>query len=500
MDTIDADLAALQEARTLARQAREAAGIFCTVDAEAAWVIANKVAQACAERAEHYAEWAVRESGIGNKKDKIIKNRRACTDLLDYYKSTSLGGFVVDHERNMISIGRPAGVVMGLVPSTSPIATLFFKSLACLMTRNALILSPHPKARECSISAARFVARVAEMAGAPRNAIQIHTRPTMEATRALMSSRDIDVILATGGGPMVRAAYSSGTPAIGVGPGNVPVYVDATADVARAASDLVASKDFDHGSPCSSPTAVIAEKSIADALISRMKAEGSHFCSEDELRALEAFAFPHDHLNAEIVGKPAEWIAEHAGIAVPKGTRILVGTFVSAATDSPMQREKLSPILGFVISNGFKDAVEVARGILARSGAGHTAGISTSDPDAAFNWGVALDVNRVVVNQPTAMGAIGAGNGLAPTFTIGTGFAGRSSLGENAGPHHLINWKRVAYPSGSPLPEFAKQHARTTPAAQDRWSESSQVRPDIKQLVDLIVCETFAELGNTERA
>ncbi|MGE0806944.1 MAG: aldehyde dehydrogenase family protein [Burkholderiaceae bacterium] len=486
MTTIDRDLAALQEARDLIRRARFAAQAFAQLSPQKARQIAEAVCAACVEQAEHYARWAAEETRIGNVKDKVFKNLLASRDFMAYHRDSVLGGIRQDREHHMLLVGEPAGVVLGLVPSTSPIATMYFKVLSCLLTRNAVILSPHPLANACSKDAARYLAQAAQRAGAPADVIQIQELVTLEATHALMRDEGVNVILATGGAPMVRAAYSSGNPALGVGPGNVPVYVDASAELQLAAHETIAAKDFDHGSPCSSPSVMFVHRSVAAELRRVMQAAGAHFCSADEQRKLEEKAFPHGHLNPLIVGRPASWIAAEAGLGSVRDARILVGALEKIDASSPMAREKLSPILGFKVVDDVEHAIRDARAMLAIAGAGHTSGVFASDAETAALWGAALNVNRTIVNRGTSMGVVGDGTFMPPTFTVGTGFAGRSSVGENVGPEHLINWKRIAFP---------KQQQRSPEGAGGSHGTRQSAKADarIESVVRALVTAALAD-------
>ncbi|HET8637064.1 MAG TPA: aldehyde dehydrogenase family protein [Acidobacteriaceae bacterium] len=443
---LDKDLAALQEVRTLVARAKVAAEEFAHFDPKKAWHIAEAVCRICEERTEFYARWALEETGIGRLEDKISKNRTASRGLLEFYRNTPLGGAQVDNAKRMILIARSAGVIMGLIASTSPIATLYFKILSCLMTRNAVILSPHPLAIECSVDAVERLRKAAQQAGAPADAIQIQKAPTLEATLEMMRNPAINLILATGGSPMVRAAYSSGNPALGVGPGNVPVYVDASANIPLAVSETLAAKLFDYGSPCSAPSALFVHRDVAQRFDDEMRRSGAFYCDASQQARLEAFAFPHGHLNTAVVGRSPAWIAEQAGLSGAANATALVGRFEEVTTETPMVKEKLSPILGLKYVDSREQAIRDANMMLSISGAGHTAGIFSEDIETIALWGSAIDTNRNVVNKGTSSGATGNGNHLTPTLTIGTGFAGRSSIGENVGPHHLINWKRVAFP------------------------------------------------------
>jgi acyl-CoA reductase-like NAD-dependent aldehyde dehydrogenase len=443
---MDHDLAALQEARDLLQRARAAADALAALTPERAWGIAEAVAADLLPKAEFYAEWAVRETRIGKVADKVLKNRMACQATLDGWRGVPLGGVRRNDALRLVEIGRPAGVVVGLSNSTSPVATIVFKALMALMTRNAIVFSPHPVALQCCGDAVREIEAAARRAGAPADVVQMLSRPTVEATNALMRDPRCDLIVATGGTPMVRAAYASGNPTIGVGAGNVPVYVDRSADIAALAPVLVSDKNFDHGSPCSAPSVVLVDRPAAAALREAVAACGAHVCSDDEAARVQAHAWPSGRFNAKVVGRPAAEIAAGAGLRVGSETAALVLPLMQPEAGHPLLREKLSPLLTAVVVDGLDEAVAVARMMLEHSGAGHTSGIHTADAEQAVAWGAALDYYRVIVNGSTVLGSTGDETGLAYTFTIGTGFAGRSSVDSNVGPDLLVNWKRVAFP------------------------------------------------------
>jgi len=443
---MDNDLAALQEARNLLQRARGAADALVRCTPEQAWRIAEDVAATMLPKAEFYAEWAVRETRIGKVADKVLKNRMACQSTIDGWRGVPLGGVRRNDALRMVEIGRPAGVIVGLLNSTSPVATTLFKALMALMTRNAIVFSPHPVALQCCADAVREIQAAARRAGAPEHAVQMLSRPTLEATNALMRDARCDLIVATGGTPMVRAAYASGNPTIGVGAGNVPVYIDRSADIAALAPMLVSDKNFDHGSPCSAPSVVLVDRPVAAALREAVAACGAHVCSDDETARVQAHAWPAGHFNAKVVGRPAAEIAAGAGVHVEPDTAGLVLPLMQPEAGHPLLREKLSPLLTAVVVDGLDGAIAVARMMLAHGGAGHTAAIHTADAEQAVAWGAALDYYRVIVNGSSVLGSTGGETGLAHTFTIGTGFAGRSSVDCNVGPDLLVNWKRVAFP------------------------------------------------------
>lgn len=482
----DTDLAAVQEARQLLAQARPAADALAGWTPEHAKAVAKRVGAALLPRADFYAEWAVRETRIGKVADKVAKNRMACTLTASAWDAVALGGVRRNDALRIIEIGRPAGVVVGLSNSTSPVATILFKTLMCLMTRNALVVSPHPVALGCCTAVVRELQAAIGAEGGPAHAVQILTRPTVEATGALMRDTRTDVILATGGTPMVRAAYGSGNPAIGVGSGNVPIYVDASADLNDAAQKVVLAKNFDHGSPCSAPSVLALHAGIAPAMLQALAAAGAHVCSEREARQIQDYAFPGGRFNPKVVGRPAHEIASAAGVAVSAGCEALVCPVASPQAGHPLLREKLSPILGCVVVPDMAQAVDVARLMLQHSGGGHTSGIYTADATQAVAWGAALDYYRVVVNGNTVLDSTGANTGLPYTFTIGTGYAGKSSVDSNVGPELLVNWKRVAFP----LPDgWAGAMASGAASAASATVEPAALPPEISAMVLRIVQE-----------
>lgn len=460
---MDKDLQALQSSRDLLRRAQAAAEEFRHIPPARAMAIAGTVAKAAAGRARHYAEWAVRETGFGKVEDKIDKNLSGSIRIYEAHRDRPIGGIRQDRARNIVEIGRPAGVIVGLSNSTSPVGTIYFKAMLALMTRNAIVFSPHPAALACSGDATQFLEKAARLAGAPADAIQILAEPTLKATNALMQADETDLVIATGGAAMVRAAYSSGNPALGVGPGNTPVYVDRTADLSFAAEKIVEGKQYDYGTPCSAPSVVLADKPIGRELRDLFEREGAYFCSDEELATLEAAAFPGGRLNPAIIGQPAGRVAQIAGLSLPPETRAIVGFVKDAERVPPMAREKLSVLLGAAAVDGVEGAIAIARYMLRSAGSGHTAAIFTGDPEQAVLFGAALDYYRVVVNGDPTVGAIGQGTGLPVTFTIGTGFAGKSSIDHNLGPEDLVDWKRVAFPVGE-APATGADAERARPA------------------------------------
>jgi acyl-CoA reductase-like NAD-dependent aldehyde dehydrogenase len=439
------DEAQLARARMMLERARWAAAAFARLDRDATHRIAKAAADAGFAKAQHYAEWAVKETGFGVVEHKKIKNELCSRGIFEYYRNEPLVGIKIDAGRKIVEVARPAGVVFALTPSTNPVSTVFFKIMIALLSRNAIVISPHPMAKACCADAARCMAAAAAAAGAPDGTVQVIEEPSIPLISGLMSDPRTDVILATGGSPMVRAAYSSGNPAIGVGPSNVPVLVDATADLPKAAKRIVASKSFDNSVLCTNESVLIAEATIADKLVRQMQTEGAYLCSEEETERLRGYLFPAGKFNLAALGRDAGVIAGEAGIRAPGKTKILLVPFDLAVPEEPFAREKLCPVLGFMKVPNAQRGVEAARALLRHSGSGHSAAIHSKDTRTILAFTAAVSALRVVVNAPCSQGAAGFDTNLAPSMTIGTGFVGRSSIGENIGPQHLVNWSRIAY-------------------------------------------------------
>jgi len=439
------DPAGVPRARAMLQRAEWAARAFARYDKQAVDRVVHAAAQAGAAQAREYAEWAVRETGFGVADHKVIKNLACSTGLVEAYATHDYVTPRFDPAAKIVEIPRPAGVVLALTPSTNPVASVFFKALLALMTRNAVIISPHPQAAECCADAARTLARAAVAAGAPDGVIQVVDRPSVPLIDALMTDDRTSVIVATGGSPVVRAAYSSGTPAIGVGPGNVPVLVDATADLAKAAKRIVDSKSFDNSILCTNESVLIVEDSVAATLLRHLKREGAHLLEPEEAAKVAAMLFPGGHFDVRFVGKDAPWIAAEAGLRVPGTTRVLLAPFSMAVPEEPLAHEKLCPVLGLVQVPNARRGIDVARAVLRITGRGHSAAIHSTEPRTIMDFGASVDVLRVSVNVGNSLGSSGISTALAPSMTVGTGFFGRSSLTENLEPRHLVQWTRMAY-------------------------------------------------------
>ena len=460
--TLDYDLppietAGVPRARQMLERARWAARAFATYDRASVLRIVEAVARAAEDQAEHYAEWAVRETGFGVVADKTVKNRLCSRGILDAYRDHDYVTPRIDADRKIVEVPRPAGVVLALTPSTNPVSTVYFKVMLALLTRNAVVVSPHPYAKDCCSDAARTLAEAAVAAGAPDGVIQWVAEPSVPLIDALMTDARTDVILATGGVAVVRAAYSSGTPAIGVGPGNVPVLVDATADLAGAAKKLVDSKAFDNSVLCTNESVLVVEEVVAERLLREMSRHGAHLLDPEERDRVRDVVFPGGRFDVTLVGKDAAMIADRAGVRVPPRTRVLLAPFDLAVPEEPLAHEKLCPVLGVTRVPTARRGIRTAQALLRIGGAGHSAVIHSNDPRTVMEYASAVDVLRVTVNEGGSTGSAGFGTNLAPSMTIGTGFVGRSSLSENLEPKHLVNLSRIAYSTdpSEVLPAYA---------------------------------------------
>jgi acetaldehyde dehydrogenase/alcohol dehydrogenase len=442
-----AEAAGVPRARMMLQRAHWAATAFAAYDSERTHRIVLAVADEAYRNAERYAEWAVKETGMGVVDHKRRKNEACSRGLVEWYGGSDYVSARIDAERKIVELPRPAGVVLALTPSTNPIATVYFKVLLSLMTRNAVVVSPHPLAREVSVDAARHLAQAAVAAGAPDGCIQVVEEPTIPLIEALMGDPTTDVILATGGVAVVRAAYRSGNPAIGVGPGNVPALVDHTADLARAAERLADSKAFDNSILCTNESCAIVEERCADEFERELGRQGAHVLDAAGADAVRAGLYPEGRMRLDLIGRDATVLAAECGIKVPPTTRVLVAPFTLVVPEEPLAREKLFPLLGLVRVPDAGRGIDAACAMLRIGGAGHSAVIHSRDPRTIMAYGAAVKVLRVAVNVGGSTGSAGLDTNLAPTMTIGTGFFGRSSLGENLEPRHLINMTRVAYAS-----------------------------------------------------
>ncbi|PKM80111.1 MAG: bifunctional acetaldehyde-CoA/alcohol dehydrogenase [Firmicutes bacterium HGW-Firmicutes-14] len=430
------------------KRASRAAEDFLGYGQEQVDRIVRAMALAGLDRHMELAKMAVEETGRGIYEDKITKNMFATESVyysIKYHKT--VGIIHENREEDYLEVAEPVGVIAGVTPVTNPTSTTLFKCLISIKTRNPIIFGFHPGAQMCSAAAAETMLKAAVEAGAPENCISWIDNPSLEATQYLMAHPGVATILATGGSSMVKAAYSTGKPALGVGPGNVPCYIEKTADIERAVTDLILSKTFDNGMICASEQAVIIDREIAEQAVARMKEYGCYFLSREEVKLLESMSTCGEKcsLNADIVGRPAATIAEMAGFAVAPDTKILVAELGGIGPDYPLSREKLSPILAFYVVDGYEEGIRKSGQMVEFGGLGHSAVIHSADERVIREFSERIRVGRIIVNAPATHGAIGElYNNNMPSLTLGCGSMGHNSTTSNVSAMNLINVKRVA--------------------------------------------------------
>ena len=510
--TLDRDLASVQEARDLVRRADEAQRAFARATQAQTDRVVEAMGRAASAEAERLARLAVDETGMGRYEDKVVKNRFAADDVLRYILPLKTVGVIRDlPEIGVQELAVPMGVVAALIPTTNPTSTAIYKALIGVKARNAVVMSPHPRAVRCIGEAVRVVAEAAVGAGAPRDLVVALGDPTLEGTRELMHHPSTAVILATGGSAMVRAAYSSGKPAFGVGPGNVPAIVERTADVAKAAKDIVNGKAFDHGVLCSAENAVVCDAPVDGALRRELARQGAHVVAGDERERLQR-AMQDARTGGichEIVGQSALRIAERAGIRVPPGTRALVAECAVVGREEFFSREKLSPVLAYYVEDGWERCCERSIELLRYGGVGHSLVIHCRDEQVITRFFEEKPAFRILVNTTAALGAVGYTTGLAPAMTLGPGTLGGSSTSDNITPMHLINIKRLAREVreySGPLPDGQVPVAPSNeeagksepvPAPAPRHAAAPPLTPED---VQAIVERFLAEHGHRGRA
>ena len=495
----DKDLVAQQEARDAVEAASFAFRSVAQFSQSKIDEICEAMAKAALAESARLGKLANEETGFGNADDKREKNRFAAEDVWNYFRSLKTVG-VVNETESIVEIASPRGVVAAIVPSTNPTSTAIFKIIIAIKSRNTIVLSPHPSATGCIAETARVMREAAVKSGLPGDAIICLTTSTIEGTETLMKHKKTAVILATGGTGLVRAAYSSGKPAFGVGPGNVPVFIERSANVAKAVSDILTSTCFDNGTICASEQSVVVDAPVADQVREQFKQQGGHFLSKADADAVaKVLLTPQRTLNAAIVGKSAAFIANLAGISIPDGTRCLLADCGGVGRDYPWSIEKLSPTLAFFVVDGVEAGANQCQQILQFGGMGHTAGMHTQDRAMAIRYGEQMPAARVVINSPTTHGAIGFSTDLPPSMTLGCGSWGGNVTSDNISPHHLMDIKRVAFEtkpvSGRPAttsPQMTN-NSPSPPPAQKRAS-----REDIAAIVDSFLKQKLAEMPEPE--
>ena len=447
----DKDLAARQEARSLCRAAQQAQKKLSEFPQEKLDEIVAAVAEAFSAAAAELSELAVQETGFGNVEDKIIKNRFASETVACRIRDMKCVGVLKEQSREKLwEVGVPVGVIAAIVPSTNPTSTVCYKALIALKSGNAIVFSPHPKAVGCTLQAAKIVAAAAEKAGAPSGTVSCLSLASMAGCQELMGAQEVKLILATGGPGMVKAAYSSGKPAIGVGAGNGPAYIHHTADIHAALACILKSKTFDNGTVCASEQSIIVEKPLEETVKAAAMSMGFYFMNPEEAGRLARLLFrPTGALNPEIVGKPARKLAQMAGFPVPPDTKILVAREEQAGPNYPYSMEKLCPVLAFYVMKNEDAVLEKVVEVLEHEGAGHTFSMHAQDRCVVEKFAKKVPVSRFLVNTPAALGGIGAATELFPALTLGCGAVGGSSSSNNIGPMDLINIRRVAWGTGA---------------------------------------------------
>ncbi|EPY02372.1 bifunctional acetaldehyde-CoA/alcohol dehydrogenase [Magnetospirillum fulvum MGU-K5] len=441
---------ALSDLDQLVARVKAAQLAFSTYSQEQVDLIFRSAALAAADARIPLARLAAEETGMGVVEDKVIKNHFASEYIYNAYKDDKTCGIVeINDEAGTITIAEPVGLICGIVPTTNPTSTAIFKALICLKTRNGIIFSPHPRAARSTCAAAKLVLDAAVAAGAPADIIGWIDAPSLELSNGLMHHPDVNLILATGGPGMVRAAYSSGKPAIGVGAGNTPVVIDETADIKRAVASILMSKTFDNGVVCASEQSVIVVDSVYEAVRQRFASHGGYILNPVELDAVRKVLLVDGNVNVNIVGQPASRIAELAGISVPPDTKILIGEVKDTVVAEPFAHEKLSPTLAMYRRADYAQAVAAAVDLVALGGIGHTSVLYTDQdlqPQRVLDFGKHMKTARILINTPSSHGGIGDlyNFSLAPSLTLGCGSWGGNSISENVGPKHLINKKTVA--------------------------------------------------------
>ena len=443
---LDYDLSSIQEARDLARKAKEAQDKYESYTEEQIEKILLAMVKTIEDNASWLAKMAVDETNYGVFEHKVIKNLFAARNVYDSIKDIKTVGIIKeDKNLKVVEAAVPVGVILALTPTTNPTSTVIHNAIIALKAGNAIVFSPHPNAVKCSTATIQLLQEAAVKAGAPEGLISGVTQPSMKATAELMHHENIAVILATGGSAMVKAAYSAGKPAFGVGPGNVPVFIERSADVEQAVKDIITSKTFDNGMICASEQAILVDEPIKNEVISELKKQGAYFLSKEEAKEVSKVVMkPNGAMNAALVGQPAKFIADKAGICVPITTRILIAPLEGYGPGYPLSYEKLTTVLGFYVVNGWEEGCHLSIELLKLGGIGHTFSIHSKNDEVIREF-IRKPVFRILVNTPAALGAIGHSTGLMPSLTLGCGTWGGSSISDNLGPQHLINVKKLAY-------------------------------------------------------
>ena len=475
---VDKDLLSIQETRALVRAARAAQPALVKAGQERVDALIEAIAKVGAEMAEELGRMASEETGFGKWEDKKQKNILATEKLAGHYRGMkSIGILTEDAENKIVEIATPMGVVAGLVPSTNPTSTTFYKAIISLKSGNAIVFSPHPSALKCITATVNVIKGVLKALDMPEDLVSCISVPTMEGTAELM--KIVDMIIATGGNAMVKSAYSSGTPALGVGAGNVPAFIERSADVDVAVRKILSSKTFDNGTVCASEQHIVTEACIADKVKASLIAQGAYFLEGDKLaRVKKVMERPNGAMNPAIVGRCAADVAKIAGIDIPAGITMLVAEEEGVGPKFPFSKEKLTALLGFYTVNDWQEACELCFKLLKNGGIGHSLGIHSNNETVIREFALKKPVSRFLVNTPTTQGAVGITTNLSPSFTLGCGTVGGSATSDNVGPQHLFNIRRMAYG----LDEAAAPSCNTADGSVDVQAVTNMIMEQLKKM------------------
>lgn len=495
MPQFDADLRSVQQARDLCTGAKEALRAFQFESQETVDRICQAMVDAAMQEAARLGQMAHEETGFGYPAHKQLKNEFAAQGVWDSIKKVKTCGVINrDEKKQIVEIGWPVGVIVALTPSTNPTSTAIFKILISVKARNAIVVAPHPSAKQCTAEAVRVMAAAGEAAGMPKGLVSCLTEVTLEGTNTLMNHHATSMMLATGGPGMVKAAHSCGKPALGVGPGNVPAYVDRTAHVVKAAQMIVESKSFDCSTICATEQAVIADKAIAERLRTEMQQLGAHFLTAEEADLLAGRMFrPNGMMLADYVGRTPQQLGQLAGIDVPPSARILVAELGGIGPKFPLSREKLTTVLGWMEVDGWHEGCARAIEMLRFGGDGHSVVIHSRDEEAILAFGVEKPAFRVLVNTWGSLGGVGYTTGIMPSLTLAPGGIGGAVVGDNITVHHVLNTKRIAYHLNQP-PAVARAHGGVTDGSPVPTGVPSSSCDD--QTIEQIVRRVLAEMNN----
>ncbi|MCY2961196.1 MAG: aldehyde dehydrogenase family protein [Planctomycetota bacterium] len=479
MQVIDPDLRALQDVRDAVARAKRACEAIHSFDQKRTDALCAAMAKAGAAAAHDLARLAVEETGIGKIHYKVLKNLFGSEGTWASIQNEKTVGILSRDERTgIVEVGTASGVVAGIVPTTNPTSTTLYKAIIAVKGRNSIVISPHPRARRCIGETVEILRRAIERAGGPPDLVCVLPNPTIESTGALMKHKDVALILATGGTGLVTAAYSSGRPAYGVGPGNVPCYIDRSADIPYAASAITASQSFDNATLCCSEQGLVLDAPIAKQLVAELVKRGAHVCDDDETKKLAKLCNVRGHMNADVVGLDPWRIAEMAGFAVPKHTTLLLAWQGGVGRDWPLSIEILAPVLSLHLVNGWEEGCKTSIAMLQSDGLGHTLGIHAKDERVLDAFFLEKPANRIVVNGPCSQGAVGYSTHLVPSFSLGCGPQAGNITSDNISARHLINVKRVAFPRRDWADIERRDHERVAALTKEGMPRGSGLAGD----------------------